>query len=81
MAHKKSGGTTAGNRDSIGKRLGIKVFGGQKIKPGQIIVRQKGSKFFPGNGVGRGRDFTLFATKSGIVKFGQRLGKKIVAVV
>lgn len=80
MAHKKSGGATAGNRDSVGKRLGIKIYGGGKVLPGQIIVRQVGTKFFPGEGVGKGRDFTLFATKSGVVKFGKRLGKKVVAV-
>lgn len=80
MAHKKSGGATAGNRDSVGKRLGIKVFGGQKISPGEIIVKQVGTKFFPARGTKLARDFTIFATRSGIVKFGKRYGKKIVAV-
>jgi len=81
MAHKKAGGTTKGNRDSIAKRLGVKIYGGQKIDAGKIIVRQKGTKFHPGEGVGIGRDFTLFAKKEGIVVFGYKKGRKIVKVV
>lgn len=80
MAHKKAGGTTKGNRDSRAKRLGIKVYGGQAVKSGQIIVRQKGTKFYPSQGVAIGRDFTLFSTKGGTVSFKNRLGKKFVAV-
>lgn len=80
MAHKKAGGTTKGNRDSQSKRLGVKIFGGQKVAIGQIIVRQKGTKFYPSSGVEMGRDFTLFATKEGTVLFKSRLGKKLVSV-
>jgi large subunit ribosomal protein L27 len=81
MAHKKAGGTTKGNRDSLAKRLGVKIYGGQKVTPGKIIIRQKGTKFHPGEGVGIGRDFTLFAQKEGLVVFGQRKGRRIVKVV
>jgi len=81
MAHKKAGGTTKGNRDSLAKRLGVKIYGGEKVTPGKIIVRQKGTKFHPGEGVGIGRDFTLFAQKEGLVVFGQRKGRRIVKVV
>lgn len=80
MAHKKGGGATAKNRDSAGKRLGVKVFGGQTAKPGNIIVRQKGTKFYAGNGAGQGKDFTIFAIKEGIVKFRQKLGKKFIDI-
>ena len=72
MAHKKAGGSTRLGRDSQSKRLGVKIFGGQKILAGQIIVRQKGSKFRPGENVGLGRDFTLFATKAGKVEFSKK---------
>lgn len=81
MAHIKTGGTTKGNRDSKGKRLGIKAYGGEKVIPGNIIVRQKGTKVHPGSGVKMGRDFTIFAVKEGSVKFYNRLDKKLVAVV
>ena len=81
MAHKKGGGATAKNRDSAGKRLGVKVFGGQTAKPGNIIVRQKGTKFYAGNGAELGRDFTIFAVKEGIVKFRQKLGKKLIDII
>jgi len=81
MAHTKAGGTTKGNRDSVAKRLGVKIYGGQKAIPGNILVRQKGSKMFPGNGVGMGTDYTLFALSEGIVTFKTRKGKKIVEVV
>ncbi len=80
MAHIKTGGTTKGNRDSRSKRLGLKLYGGQKAKVGDIIVRQKGTKVHPGNGVGMGKDFTLFAKEVGLVKFGTRLGKTVVSV-
>ena len=81
MAHTKAQGSVRGNRDSISKRLGIKLYGGQKAKIGNIIARQKGSKFYPGNGVSMGRDFTLFAIKDGLVNFKRLNGKKIVEVL
>lgn len=80
MAHKKAGGTTRGNRDSRAKRLGVKVYGGQKVEAGRIIVRQKGTKFYPSWGVAMGRDFTLFARRRGTVLFKNRLGKKFITV-
>lgn len=72
MAHKKAGGSTALGRDSVSKRLGVKVFGGQKVKAGGIIVKQKGNKFHAGQNVMQGRDFSLFSTIEGIVKFTTR---------
>ena len=69
MAHKKSGGSSTNGRDSAGKRLGVKRFGGQLVKAGAILVRQRGTKFFPGINVGRGKDDTLFAKVDGIIKF------------
>jgi len=69
MAHKKAGGSTRNGRDSESKRLGIKVYGGQVVKAGNIIVRQRGTKFHDGVNVGCGRDHTLFATADGKVKF------------
>lgn len=81
MAHTKSAGTTKGNRDSISKRLGVKIFGGQKALSGNIIVRQKGTKVFPGEGVKIGRDFTLFAVREGLVKFKTKLGRSFVEVI
>jgi len=69
MAKKKAGGSTRNGRDSKSKRLGIKKYGGQKIIPGQIIVRQRGTKFHPGKNVGMGRDHTLYAMETGMVKF------------
>jgi large subunit ribosomal protein L27 len=69
MAHKKAGGSSRNGRDSQAKRLGVKVFGGQGIEPGQIIVRQRGTQFHAGDNVGMGRDHTLFATVAGHVKF------------
>ncbi|MDO8658640.1 MAG: 50S ribosomal protein L27 [Candidatus Levybacteria bacterium] len=81
MAHTKAQGAVKGNRDSIAKRLGVKVYGGQKVQPGSIIIRQKGTKFYPGIGVGMGNDFTLFSTLNGIVNFKSRQGKKVVEVV
>ena len=69
MAHKKAGGSTSLGRDSVSKRLGVKIFGGQTIKQGQIIVKQKGSKFHPGKNVGKGGDDTLFALANGVVQF------------
>jgi large subunit ribosomal protein L27 len=72
MAHVKAGGTAKNLRDSKPKMLGVKVFGDQKIKTGQIILRQRGQKYRPGNNVGIGKDHTLFALKDGIVKFNQK---------
>lgn len=72
MSHKKAGGSTKNGRDSNAKRLGVKLYAGQKVVPGNILVRQKGSKFFAGDGVGTGKDFTLFALKNGVVKFTEK---------
>ena len=69
MAHKKGGGSSRNGRDSAGKRLGVKAFGGHVVQPGSIILRQRGTRFFPGLGVGMGKDHTLFATQSGTVTF------------
>jgi large subunit ribosomal protein L27 len=69
MAHKKSGGSSRNGRDSDGRRLGVKKYGGEAVVPGNIIVRQRGTKFFPGDGVGMGKDHTLFAVVQGAVKF------------
>ncbi|MFC1975510.1 50S ribosomal protein L27 [Chloroflexota bacterium] len=69
MAHKKGGGSTRNGRDSQSKRLGVKKFGGELVISGNILVRQRGTKFYPGVNVGMGRDFTLFATADGYVKF------------
>ncbi|GBD36916.1 50S ribosomal protein L27 [bacterium HR36] len=76
MAHKKGQGSTRNGRDSHSKRLGVKVFGGQFVRAGGIIVRQRGSKFVPGLYVGKGRDDTLFALVDGIVRFEQR-GRRV----
>jgi large subunit ribosomal protein L27 len=69
MAHKKSGGSSRNGRDSDGRRLGVKKFGGEHVVPGNIIIRQRGTKFFAGEGVGMGKDHTLFAIADGAVKF------------
>ena len=81
MAHKAGGGSTRKNRDSISKRLGVKLYGGQKAKSGNIIIRQRGSKFFAGKGVETGKDFTLFAVTDGTVHFKTLRGKKLVEIV
>lgn len=81
MAHIKTGGTTKGNRDGIGKRLGVKVYGGSKVIPGNIIIRQRGTKYHPGKGTKLGHDFTIYAIKEGIVHFTKRLSKSLVEVV
>ena len=81
MAHTKAQGSVKGNRDSVAKRLGVKLYGGQTAKPGSILVRQKGTKFFPGLNVSMGKDFTLFAIQSGIVNFKTLRGKKIIDVI
>jgi len=69
MAHKKGQGSTQNNRDSVGRRLGVKKYGGEKVIPGNIIIRQRGTKVKPGNGVGMGKDHTIFALVEGVVKF------------
>lgn len=76
MAHKKAGGSTDNGRDSNAKRRGVKLYGGQKATPGNIIVRQKGTKWFPGLGVKMGRDFTIFATAEGNVTYTKKRQKK-----
>ncbi len=69
MAHKKSGGSSRNGRDSAGRRLGVKKFGGEAVDAGNIIIRQRGTKYYPGTNVGMGKDHTLFATSEGCVKF------------
>ncbi len=69
MAHKKAGGSSRNGRDSAGRRLGVKKFGGEAVAPGNILVRQRGTKFWPGTGVDLGRDHTIFATETGQVTF------------
>lgn len=81
MAHIKAGAVTKGNRDSIAKRLGVKIYGGEKVAPGNIIIRQRGTKVHPGEGVKMGNDFTIFAIKDGIVKFKQKYGDNFVNVI
>lgn len=81
MAHTKSAGSVKGNKDSIAKRLGVKIYGGQKVISGNIIVRQKGTKFHPGNGVGMGKDYTIYAISDGTVQFKIARGKKVIEVV
>ena len=81
MAHTKAQGSVKGNRDSRSKRLGVKLYGGQKVTAGNIIVRQKGTKFFAGSNVLMGKDYTLFAISEGTIQFRTRNGKKLVDVV
>jgi large subunit ribosomal protein L27 len=82
MAHKKAGGSSRNGRDSQSKRLGVKVYGGQGIEPGQIIVRQRGTQFHAGDNVGMGRDHTLFSLAAGKVKFAVRgaQNRRVVSV-
>lgn len=80
MAHTKSQGSVKTNKDSISKRRGVKRFGGEKVIPGNILVRQKGTLFHPGNGTGMGNDFTIFAVAKGVVNFKTKVGKKIIEV-
>jgi large subunit ribosomal protein L27 len=81
MAHKKGASSTRNGRDSNAQRLGVKRFGGQVINAGTIIVRQRGTHFHPGEGVGRGKDDTLFALVTGAVEFGTRRGRRVVNIV
>ena len=81
MAHKKAGGSSRNGRDSAGRRLGVKKFGGEAVVPGNIIVRQRGTKWWPGVGVGMGRDHTIFATIEGSVMFQKGLkGRTMISV-
>lgn len=81
MSKTKGGGSTKNGRDSHAKRLGSKVFDGQEVTAGSIIVRQRGTKIHPGRNVGRGNDDTLFATADGVVSYGSRRGRREVSVV
>ncbi len=81
MAHKKGASSSRNGRDSNAQRLGVKRFGGQSVNAGEILIRQRGTKFHPGVGVGRGKDDTLFALVAGAVEFGTRRGRKLVNVV
>ncbi len=83
MAHKKAGGSTRNGRDSESKRLGVKCFGGQQVAAGNIILRQRGTKFHPGQNVGLGKDYTIFAKIPGVVKFEVKgpKNRKYVSVV
>ncbi|HEX2023569.1 MAG TPA: 50S ribosomal protein L27 [Acidimicrobiales bacterium] len=81
MSKTKGGGSTRNGRDSASKRLGVKVFDGGRVRAGAILVRQRGTKFHPGENVGRGGDDTLFATADGVVKFASRRNRKLVDVL
>lgn len=81
MASKKGQGSTQNGRNSPGQRLGVKCFGGEKVGIGSIIVRQRGTKWWPGSGVGIGRDDTLFARKAGEVRFARSRGRTVVSIV
>ncbi len=82
MATSKSGGSTSNGRDSIGKRLGVKLFDGQVVSGGEIIIRQRGTKYHAGKNVGQGRDYTLFAASAGSIKFHRGpKGRKYVSVI
>lgn len=80
MAHKKSGGSSRNGRDSAGRRLGVKIYANQVIKAGQIILRQRGTKFYPGVNVGIGKDHTLYALTSGVVAFKKTRAKTFALV-
>ncbi len=81
MAHKKGAASTRNGRDSNAQRLGVKRYGGQQVNEGEILVRQRGTHFHPGENVGRGGDDTLFALADGVVDFGTRRGRRVVNVV
>ncbi|QGU08039.1 50S ribosomal protein L27 [Corynebacterium occultum] len=81
MATKKGASSSSNGRDSEAKRLGVKRFGGQQVKAGEILVRQRGTKFHPGENVGRGGDDTLFALEAGAVKFSTKRGRRMVNIV
>jgi large subunit ribosomal protein L27 len=82
MAHKKAGGSSRNGRDSAGRRLGVKKYGGETVIPGNIICRQRGNKWWPGDGVGQGKDHTIFAVNEGSVKFQKGFkGRTFISVV
>jgi large subunit ribosomal protein L27 len=81
MAHKKGGGSSRNGRDSNSKRLGVKLFGGEDVPAGSIIVRQRGTKIHPGEGVGKGGDDTLFALRDGVVKYHESRGRRFASIV
>ena len=81
MAHKKGASSSNNGRDSNAKRLGVKRFGGQQVKAGEILVRQRGTKYHPGENVGRGGDDALFDLKPGAVKFSKRRNRKLISIV
>ncbi|MCL2567112.1 MAG: 50S ribosomal protein L27 [Alphaproteobacteria bacterium] len=81
MAHKKAGGSSRNGRDSEGRRLGVKKFGGEQVITGNILVRQRGTKFHAGKNVGMGRDHTLFALENGNVAFSKLKGRSIVSII
>ena len=81
FAHKKGGGSSKNGRESQSKRLGVKASDGQRVLAGSIIIRQRGTKVYPGVNVGLGKDYTIFATRDGVVKFGTSKGKKIVSII
>lgn len=81
MAHKKGASSSRNGRDSNAQRLGVKRFGGQLVKAGEILVRQRGTHFHPGHNVGRGKDDTLFALEAGSVQFGSRRGRRVIDIV
>jgi large subunit ribosomal protein L27 len=81
MAHKKSGGSSQNGRDSEGRRLGVKKFGGEAVIPGNIIIRQRGTKYHPGQNVGMGKDHTIFATSEGKVEFKTKADSKVYVSV
>lgn len=78
MAHKKAGGSSRNGRDSAGQRRGVKIFGGQTVRAGNILIRQLGTKVHPGEGVGMGKDYTLFALIDGVVKYEKYVRSKVV---
>ncbi len=80
MAQKKAAGSSKNGRDSAGRRLGVKLFGGQKAKPGSIILRQRGTRFFAGTNVGMGRDHTLYSLNDGVVRFDRKGHRQVVNV-
>lgn len=81
MAHKKGAASSRNGRESQSKRLGVKAYGGQAVKPGMILIRQRGTKLHPGLNVGKGGDDTLFSKADGVVKFHQLRGRRVVSVV
>ncbi len=81
MAHKKGASSSRNGRDSNAQRLGVKRFGGQKVNAGEILLRQRGTHFHPGENVGRGKDDTLFALTAGAVQFGTHRGRKVINIV